>query len=242
MRNKLVWVGSVITVLYLVGITWLIWDRLPQLQTKDLNELGDFLAGAFGPIAFLWLVLGFLQQGEELRQGTEALLLQADELKRSVEQQSIMAAAATQQIESQRMALDLQKLEMERSISPSFRFEAGMRSVGGDGLIETSTTIINSGHDAADVTVLFEPPIGEGTQFRLGNLMPGGTQKIGFRFQSSEEEIKGTCTVGSLRMDGYKLSERYRYRIPAGNPFVIIERILPQVSDQPSSHTGFMAK
>ncbi|NAO52177.1 hypothetical protein EZZ79_20770 [Pseudomonas syringae] len=62
-------------------------------------------------MAFLWLVLRYLQQGDglrlstralelqadELRQGTEALLLQAQELKNSVEQQSIMAAA-TQQI------------------------------------------------------------------------------------------------------------------------------------------------
>lgn len=58
-----------------------------------LNEVGDFLAGAFGPVAILWLVLGFFQQGVELRQGTEALKLQAAELKNSVVQQCELVAA-----------------------------------------------------------------------------------------------------------------------------------------------------
>ena len=30
------------------------------------NEHGDFFAGLFAPLAFLWLVIGFIQQGEEL--------------------------------------------------------------------------------------------------------------------------------------------------------------------------------
>jgi hypothetical protein len=49
--------------------------------------VGDFLAGAFGPIAIVWLVLGFIQQGEELKLNTAALKLQADELRQSVAQQ-----------------------------------------------------------------------------------------------------------------------------------------------------------
>jgi hypothetical protein len=30
-----------------------------DLKQLSLNELGDFLAGAFGPLALFWLVLGF---------------------------------------------------------------------------------------------------------------------------------------------------------------------------------------
>lgn len=36
-------------------------------KAMALNELGDFLAGAFSPLAFLFLYLGYKQQGEELR-------------------------------------------------------------------------------------------------------------------------------------------------------------------------------
>lgn len=62
-----------------------------------LNEVGDFLAGAFSPIAFLFLYLGYRQnsealhiQAEELRQSTEALKLQVAEMKESVEQQKLI--------------------------------------------------------------------------------------------------------------------------------------------------------
>jgi len=106
-------IGTAITAVYLFAMLVLVCGRLTQVLNMPLNEVGDFLAGAFGPVAFLWLVLGFLQQGDELRQGTEALLLQAEELKNSVKQQSIMADAARQQIRAQRNA--------ERRQSPMYR-------------------------------------------------------------------------------------------------------------------------
>lgn len=51
------------------------------------NEMGDFFAGAFAPLALMWLVLGFFQQGTELRHSGAALWLQGRELQHSVEQQ-----------------------------------------------------------------------------------------------------------------------------------------------------------
>jgi hypothetical protein len=107
MRNRLAWVGTVFTAVYLFGFTYFIFDRLPQLKSMDLNNVGDFLAGAFGPIAFFWLILGFMQQGAELRFSADALRLQAEELKRSVEQQCKMVAA-------QKIGL----INYERSLQP----------------------------------------------------------------------------------------------------------------------------
>ncbi|ENW10146.1 hypothetical protein [Acinetobacter pittii] len=70
------------------------------------NELGDFLAGAFAPLAFLFLILGYKQnsesirlQNEELRASTEALKLQVDEMKKSVDQQKIMAQLQQAELE-----------------------------------------------------------------------------------------------------------------------------------------------
>ncbi|RYG56581.1 MAG: hypothetical protein EON56_03875 [Alphaproteobacteria bacterium] len=60
------------------------WSRLAELRP---NEVGDALAGGFAPLAFFWLVLGFLQQGAELRNSGRALWLQGEELRNSVEQQ-----------------------------------------------------------------------------------------------------------------------------------------------------------
>ena len=52
-----------------------------ELEVLEPNNFGDFLGGVVAPLAFLWLVVGYFQQGEELRQNTAALHLQAEELK-----------------------------------------------------------------------------------------------------------------------------------------------------------------
>lgn len=84
-------VGWYATALYLGGLICVMAARHEDLFKLDLNELGDFLAGAFGPLAFAWLVLGFIQQGRELKLSSEALQIQAEELKNSVSQYADMA-------------------------------------------------------------------------------------------------------------------------------------------------------
>lgn len=80
MKKLELW-GAFFTVAYLALMGWWLSVNWIAFLCLKLNELGDFLAGTFGPIAFLWLVLGFLQQGRELR-------LQAEELRNSVQQQT----------------------------------------------------------------------------------------------------------------------------------------------------------
>lgn len=78
---------SLVTILYL----WLACNlviNFDDFKALELNEKGDFLAGIFSPLAFLWLVYGYLQQGQELKQNTEALRLQAIELGKNVEAQN----------------------------------------------------------------------------------------------------------------------------------------------------------
>ncbi|WP_342236814.1 hypothetical protein [Inquilinus sp. OTU3971] len=58
-----------------------------------LNDIGDFLAGMFAPLAFIWLVVGYFLQGAELALNTRALALQVQEMQESVRQQSQQAAA-----------------------------------------------------------------------------------------------------------------------------------------------------
>ncbi|WJM94664.1 hypothetical protein QEP73_13760 [Pseudomonas defluvii] len=124
----------------------------------ELNELGDFLAGTFGPVAFLWLVLGFLQQGRELKLSTNALSLQAEELKKSVEQQAIMAKTAMQQFDASRKALELQVAEVERTFCADFDFR--IASSGGsspEGTFKNSVSIVNLGSLARDVNLSCKP-------------------------------------------------------------------------------------
>lgn len=59
-----------------------VWDLL---RAGDLNELGDFLAGFFTPLAFGWLVYGYLLQSEELRLQRKELALTRDQLDKQTE-------------------------------------------------------------------------------------------------------------------------------------------------------------
>ncbi|APW41780.1 hypothetical protein RS694_03940 [Rhodoferax saidenbachensis] len=115
------------------------------------NEWGDFLAGCFAPLAFLWLVLGYLQQGDELRLSTDALRLQAEELKNSVEQQRALVEVSRLQVESEREALAFERSLREDLSQPKFRVEGGGGAFRGDGQSTYNATFINVGHDATAV-------------------------------------------------------------------------------------------
>ncbi|MBP1140196.1 hypothetical protein ABNM62_10425 [Pseudomonas syringae] len=136
-RRLEIW-GALGTGIYLIAIVLAVLSDFQSFRELKLNELGDFLAGVFGPVAFLWLVLGFLQQGRELKLSTDALRLQAEELRNSVEQQRRMADAAVQQIQSAGQALELQLQGAERTVMADFE----IRSISKFGSMEMVTNII----------------------------------------------------------------------------------------------------
>ena len=98
MKSRLTTAGLLLTVFWIFLAAAYAWSRPSSLLELDPNELGDFLAGLFSPLAFLWLILGYMQQGEELRLSSDALQLQAEELKNSVDQQRDLVSATREQI------------------------------------------------------------------------------------------------------------------------------------------------
>ena len=102
--------GIIITAIYIGVILLFRWSSFPQLQTIPLNEFGDFFAGVFGPLMLFWLILGYIQQQKELRQNTAALELQADELKKSVEQHKELVKATREQVQADLKALELEQI------------------------------------------------------------------------------------------------------------------------------------
>lgn len=99
MKDKGFRVGVVLTLGYVLVLAaaWK-FHMLGDLPTR-LNEWGDFASGLCSPLAFLWLVLGYRQQGEELR-------AQAAELKESVSQQVALVKATNEQNRLQLRALE----------------------------------------------------------------------------------------------------------------------------------------
>ena len=100
--------GGVLTVLYLVVLAIYCVDRWAEIRAMPPNNIGDFFAGAFSPMAFAWLVLGFIQQGIELRQNSAALILQAEELRAA-------ATHAGAMVELQRKEFELRIQELEET-------------------------------------------------------------------------------------------------------------------------------
>ena len=80
-RRVLPKVGLWLTALYVLGLCGYLWIQGQNPADLALNELGDFLGGASSPLAFLWLVLGFFQQSREIRLSSNALHLQAAEMR-----------------------------------------------------------------------------------------------------------------------------------------------------------------
>ena len=90
-RRRLPIIGLWLTALYLAGLVVYLTLQGQNPADLRLNELGDFLGGVSSPLAFLWLVLGFFQQGREIRLSNQALHLQAAEMKRSVDEHRRLA-------------------------------------------------------------------------------------------------------------------------------------------------------
>jgi hypothetical protein len=66
-------VGAWISVGWIMIMIMVAVTAYSPLQPMKPNEWGDFFSGFFAPLAFLWLVLGYLQQGDELQLSTKCV-------------------------------------------------------------------------------------------------------------------------------------------------------------------------
>ncbi len=98
-NNKLFLIGLTLTFLWLAmfcvlsGLNPLgILDgRFDTFHKLDLNAKGDFLAGLFAPVAFLWLIIGSFQQQQEITNQLKEMQLQREETKQMVKAQNEQA-------------------------------------------------------------------------------------------------------------------------------------------------------
>ena len=82
----LLWLGlGLLYISHVVG-----WG---EFVGQNAPSLGSFLEGAFAPLAFLWLVVGFFLQQRQLMDNTEAVRAQYLEMRRSAEQAEIQSRA-----------------------------------------------------------------------------------------------------------------------------------------------------
>lgn len=209
-------IGIAISAIYSLGLAYVLYRRWDELFGLKLNEFGDLLAGAFGPLAILWLVLGYFQQGIELRLNSDALHLQAEELAHSVEQQRELVKVARDQYQSDREAMEHQikafAAEQERiriGALPKFTLSFG----GSHGADSThSINFANYGQTCTDLRL-----VAESTEVRFIPdsvllLRTGETAKFQFTvprtppFEETKVDLSFTDGLGNFGRYEYKMT------------------------------------
>ncbi len=204
MKFKSEVIGGVVTGLYLVLVLTLVYLKRDTLPGLSLNEVGDFLAGVFGPVAFLWLILGYLQQGRELKLSSEALLLQAAELKNSVEQQTHLVGVGREQIFAQSEAFKQAQRRYEQGMNARFIFTPGAYIVSNT-QVTNSFEVSNVGADAFDVMLL--SGVKEISFHKeLDVIKAGQTVIIKIMFDLFDQDCLGTLYCFYKTRDGRKIS------------------------------------
>ena len=118
--RNLEWWAARLTGFYLAGAFVIMGAKFDELIVLKLNEIGDLAAGVFGPVAFLWLVFGYIQQGRELKLSSAALGMQAVELKASVDQQKELVGISTEHFNMARDNARFENARLAASIEPKF--------------------------------------------------------------------------------------------------------------------------
>lgn len=77
----LITAASIFSFIWVLGVILL--GDYKNLFDLKANEIGDFLAGAFSPLAFLWFLVAVFMQKLELRQARETHMLQLAEFQES---------------------------------------------------------------------------------------------------------------------------------------------------------------
>jgi hypothetical protein len=101
----------VVSVLWLALITLFLYLEFKSIESifdQKFNELGDFFAGAFAPLATFWLVYAVLIQSRQLKMQAIELQLQREELtetRKTLEAQRVEMAEAAKQAKVQAIAV-----------------------------------------------------------------------------------------------------------------------------------------
>lgn len=154
--NTLKITGLIVTGAWLVIAGAYSHQNWTKVSALDPEDLATFLGGVFAPLAFLWLVLGYFQQGEELRHSVEALRLQAVELKNSVEQQRELVNATRDQIEHERSVSYANEQASAQAAAPLFRLQTYTTHTN-ELSITRQYLLKNLGTPVRDVKIVMEP-------------------------------------------------------------------------------------
>jgi hypothetical protein len=138
-RDWRVWLGAALTLGWMAAGFFYIdtsigWD---QFFHQSLGDFGQFIEGAFAPLAFLWLVLGLSLQQSELSENNRHIQRQYELMKRQAEHAEVQtrAIAANELHARQDTFIDLANLVgRQLDTIAGFLYMSSQGSVG-DGVV-----------------------------------------------------------------------------------------------------------
>lgn len=77
--------GIITSFIWITAFAVLLFLKRDTVGDLTLNEWGDLFSGFAAPLALVWLIIGYIQQGEELRLNTHALEAQQEEFRLNTE-------------------------------------------------------------------------------------------------------------------------------------------------------------
>lgn len=207
-------IGSVVYILLMVTYAVINWDLVTSLAP---NEIGDFLAGTFAPLAFLWLVLGFKQQGDELQNSARALWLQSEELRNSVEQQRQLVEVTREQLAVDSMARVREDDEAEKAAQPKLMLGGGGGSYSNT--IDLQITLTNGGPTCTELNVL----VNNGESFEANMFGEKGELPMRFSYVNDEDVHPLSVIVEYTDVRGNRRSQSFEVPVqktagPNGRP------------------------
>lgn len=208
MRRLLKPIGAALTLAYFGFILFTFNGRFTQIVIMDPNHIGDLLAGIFGPVAFLWLVLGYLQQGIEIDQNTDALKLQAEQLKISVRAHQEMVDLLREELELNRKGFLHQRLVAGTQGNPQFVLSHIKQRVG-------FTTSRRNENFSEKLLVIEIKNVGEKAD-SLKISIDGGGARLESEENISVLQREATCSIRVLLKDDFQ-SEDDAIRIQCKN-------------------------
>lgn len=193
------------------------------LHFSSFEELGpdgwaNFMAGIFAPLAFCWLVLGFLQQGYELRHSAHALWLQSEELKNSVSQQKALVETAREQMEFEREALKAEREERDRKRRTILKGRPGGGSTAGHTHVTRSIQFENYGAECTNLRIEL---LREGeilAQNHTASLAKGRIAEIQFHSEVGIDLSELIVNCLYVDIENVQQSESFRIEGDAQNP------------------------
>lgn len=198
--------GIIISAIYIgLWATYALNDKQSFAVLKP-NEIGDWLAGVFSPLAFAWVIIGFFQQHREIEQTRQALIIQGNELKNSVDQQKNLVNISHRQYESD---IEHKRLEIKK-LSPRISLHLG-GSIQSSPNHDQEIIIKNMGNTAYNLCIYIDNLSNVARQYDRVNTSKNETFKINFTniLQNQEIYVQYEDQIGNSYEQKYALSGGY---------------------------------